>query len=184
MPDTIIETRRITLSRLRSGDAREMFAYRSDPDVRRYQSWEPVSVDEVSTFIGGLASVVFDTPGTWFQFGVRLRGSGELVGDFGVHFPVDEPFQAEVGVTVAPSHQGRGLATEALSGMLSHLFGPAGKHRVFASVDPRNHASMALMRKVGMREEAHFRESLWFKGEWADDLVFAVLASEWEGGPA
>ena len=31
-----------------------------------------------------------------------------------------------------------------------------------------------------MREEAHFVESLWFKGEWVDDVIFAILASEWE----
>jgi RimJ/RimL family protein N-acetyltransferase len=31
-----------------------------------------------------------------------------------------------------------------------------------------------------MRQEAHFRESLWFKGEWADDVVFAILESEWQ----
>ena len=30
-----------------------------------------------------------------------------------------------------------------------------------------------------MRKEAHFVRSLWFKGEWVDDVIFAVLASEW-----
>jgi RimJ/RimL family protein N-acetyltransferase len=34
-------------------------------------------------------------------------------------------------------------------------------------------------RAGGMRQEVHFRESLWFKGEWADDVVFGILASEW-----
>jgi RimJ/RimL family protein N-acetyltransferase len=38
---------------------------------------------------------------------------------------------------------------------------------------------MALLQAVGMRQEAHFRESLWFHGEWADDVVFAMLAGEW-----
>ena len=35
------------------------------------------------------------------------------------------------------------------------------------------------MKRLGMRQEAHFKESLWFKGEWADDVVFAILAREW-----
>jgi RimJ/RimL family protein N-acetyltransferase len=52
-------------------------------------------------------------------------------------------------------------------------------HRVFASVDPRNTASMALFEHLGMRPEAHFRQSLWFKGDWVDDVVFAILKSEW-----
>jgi hypothetical protein len=29
-----------------------------------------------------------------------------------------------------------------------------------------------------MRREAHFVESLWFKGAWADDLIYAVLRRE------
>jgi RimJ/RimL family protein N-acetyltransferase len=65
--------------------------------------------------------------------------------------------------------------------LLGYLFGPLQRHRVFASVDPRNKASVALPQRVGMRQEAHVRESLWFKGQWADDVVFAVLAREWSG---
>jgi RimJ/RimL family protein N-acetyltransferase len=37
----------------------------------------------------------------------------------------------------------------------------------------------ALCRRLGMRQEAHFRESELFKGSWGDELVFAVLATEW-----
>jgi RimJ/RimL family protein N-acetyltransferase len=50
---------------------------------------------------------------------------------------------------------------------------------VYGSVDPRNRASIALLARVGMRQEAHFRKSLWLRGEWVDDLVFAILESEW-----
>jgi RimJ/RimL family protein N-acetyltransferase len=38
---------------------------------------------------------------------------------------------------------------------------------------------MALLKAVGMHQEAHFRESLLFRGEWVDDVVFALLAREW-----
>lgn len=78
-----------------------------------------------------------------------------------------------------PAFQGRGLATEAVVGLLDCLFVRLGKHRVVASVDPRNLASVRLLKRLGMREEAHFRESLLFKGDWVDDAVFAILASEW-----
>jgi RimJ/RimL family protein N-acetyltransferase len=174
-----IVTDRLTLAPLVPDDAERMFAYRSDPDVGRYQSWVPGSVSEVSAFIDRLQGVAFDKPGTWFQLGIRLSGSGLLVGDIGVHVPDGEPRQAEIGFTVAPDHQGRGVAAEAVTGTLAHLFAACGKHRVFASVDPRNAPSTALLARVGMREEAHFRESIWFKGAWADDVVFAILESEW-----
>ena len=64
--------------------------------------------------------------------------------------------------------------------LLDYLFIVLNKHRVFASVDPRNEASMALLRSVGMRLEAHFRQSLFWKGERVDDMVFGLLRSEWK----
>jgi RimJ/RimL family protein N-acetyltransferase len=59
------------------------------------------------------------------------------------------------------------------------VFDQLGRHRIHASVDPRNLASMAMLRALGMRQEAHHRESLWLQDEWVDDVVFAILASEW-----
>jgi RimJ/RimL family protein N-acetyltransferase len=174
-----IVTERLILRALRSDDAEPMFAYRSLPDVHRYQCWEPGSVEEVRSFIAGLESLPFATPGTWYQLGVRLRETEELVGDVGIRFPADEDRQVEIGFTIAPDRQGRGLGTEVVTALLDHAFGPLGMHRVFASVDPRNEPSLALLAKIGMRREAHFRESLWFKGAWADDVVFALLESEW-----
>jgi RimJ/RimL family protein N-acetyltransferase len=178
-PEIVCE--RVTLTQLDSDDAQTLFGYRRDPDVSRYQSWVPHDLDDARRFIDGLRSVPFGTPGSWCQLGIRLRDPGTLVGDVGIHFPADEPRQMEVGFTVAPAHQRRGLGAEAVTGLLDHLFGPLRTHRVFASVDPRNEASMRLLRSIGMRQEACFRESLWFKGQWADDVVFAVLAREWRG---
>jgi RimJ/RimL family protein N-acetyltransferase len=30
-----------------------------------------------------------------------------------------------------------------------------------------------------MRQEAHLREESWFKGEWGDLAIYAVLRHEW-----
>ena len=173
-----ISTDRLILSPLSAADAPALFAYRSLPEVSRYQSWQPKSLDDAAGFIERFASTEFDTPGTWFQFGIRQRESGELVGDLGVHF-LEDGRQTEIGFTLAPASQGRGFGTEAVVGVLDLLFRQLGKHRVFASVDPRNQPSLRLLQRVGMRQEAHFRQSLLFKGEWCDDVVFAVLDSEW-----
>ncbi len=170
---------RVVLRALRPDDAATMFAYRSDPEVARYQSWEPQTVAELRSFIESLARTEPFTPGTWHQLGIASASTGELLGDCGVHVPANEPRSAEVGITLASAAQGRGLAREALRALLAILFGTLGKHRVFCSVDPRNLRSVALLRRMGFRQEAHHRASLWFKGDWADDLVFALLRSEW-----
>jgi aminoglycoside 6'-N-acetyltransferase len=63
--------------------------------------------------------------------------------------------------------------------MLDYAFGTLGLHRVYAELDPRNTASVALCGRLGMREEGYLREDMWLKGEWSDTGVYAVLASEW-----
>lgn len=166
------------LTKLVAADADALFAYRSLSDLARYQGWAPSTVHDAAAFIASMESVEFDTAGTWFQFGIRSQESGELIGDLGVHF-IEDGEQVEIGFTLAPSSQGRGFGAEAVTGLLDHLFGTLRKHRVFASVDPRNTPSLRLLRRIGMREEAHFRSSVFHRGEWTDDVVAAVLASEW-----
>ena len=155
-----------------------MLAYRSDPEVSRYQSWEPATVEELRVFVASLTEI---GPQGWFQVGITLLGTGELIGDLGIRVLPGDPRQAEVGITLAPSFQGRGLASEALRAVLRHLFQDLGLHRIHGSVDPRNTASMRLLRRIGMRQEAHFVESCWCKGEWTDDVIFALLKREWDG---
>ena len=170
---------RVFLRALRGDDADPMFAYRSDPEVMRYQGWEPRTIDEVRAFIAGLAYAQPYAPGTWYQLGIALRTTDELIGDCGVHVPAGEPCQAEFGITLARAHHGRGLASEALRALLSLLFDTLEKHRVFGSIDPRNARSIALVQRAGFRAEALHVQSVWFKGAWADDAVFAMLRSEW-----
>ncbi len=175
--DTVsITTSRLVLNPLKEEDAERLFEYRSNPAIRRFQLFEPRTLEDARAFILASRSEGSD----WCQLGIRLLDSGVLVGDLGIRLPVEQ--QAEVGVTVALDHQRQGIASEALVALLGHLFRVMSIYRVWASVDPRNEASMALFRRLGMRQEAHFRQSLWFKGEFADEVVFAILASEWTAG--
>jgi RimJ/RimL family protein N-acetyltransferase len=172
-------TERLTLRPLRVGDAEAMFRYRSDSEVALFQGWDPGTLDEVEAFVGSMAVVRPNTPGTWFQLAICRTETDELIGDIGMHFPEGRDHEAEFGITLAPEAQGAGFATEALSAVLDYLFGSLEKHRVFGSADPGNEASLRLMERVGMRREAHFRESLWFKGAWVDDVICAILDREW-----
>ena len=172
-----LHTARLTLDELQADDAAALYGYRSDPAISRYQGWRPGSLENARDFIEASQRVAFDTPDTWCQRAIRLRGTGELIGDLGLHFLTDAT--VELGISLARPHQGRGLAGEALAAALGYLFEHLHKHRVFASVDPRNHACLQLLERTGLRREAHFRESLWLDGEWVDDVVFAMLAREW-----
>jgi RimJ/RimL family protein N-acetyltransferase len=86
---------------------------------------------------------------------------------------------AELGYVFHPDHAGRGLATEAATAVMEWGFNEFGLHRIYARCHSRNDASARLMTRLGMRQEAHHVESYLFRGEWADQLVFAILAPEW-----
>jgi len=176
---------RVLLRRFEPADVDAFVAYRSDPAVARFQSWDaPFPRTAGENFIAGLQRQHPDTAGEWFQFAVALAATNQLIGDCGVLTEADDPRQCEIGFTIAPEHQRRGYATEAVGLLARYLFGARGKHRIHACCDARNAASAAVLERVGMRREGHLRASTWAKGEWTDDLVYGLLREEWEAAAA
>jgi RimJ/RimL family protein N-acetyltransferase len=174
---------RLHLRRLREGDATALCAYRSLPDVARLQSWESFGIEEAAKLLSSQAAgTPIGESGSWLQLGLTLVGSGELVGDCGIHFPGGSDQQVELGITLSPLHQGRGLAAEALTSVLRYAFESLGKHRAWAVTDVENDAAARLFRQLGFRQEAHFVEHVWFKGRWSSEFLFAMLRREWVDG--
>ena len=89
----------------------------------------------------------------------------------------------ELGWTVHPAHQGRGYATEGARAFMRLGFERLDLHRITASCDARNEASVRVMERLGMRREAHFREAFLTQGVWSDELIYAILRSEWDTRP-
>lgn len=175
----LIETERLILDPLGSKDAVTLFSYRSLPEVARYQVWWPADACETAAFIDRQSGLTFGTPNAWCQRAIRSKVTGEMIGDFGVHFPPAIRDPIEFGLSLKPTEQRRGYAREVMDAAIDQAFRNWGYRRIIGSVDPRNLASMALCRAVGMREEAHHVESYLLRGEWVDDVIFALLAREW-----
>ena len=172
------ETARLRARAFALTDLDDFVAYRADPDVARYQSWSAYTPDQGRALIEAMHGVEPGVPGEWFQIALEGRAHHALVGDLALHVDGDDPRQAEIGFTLAPGQQGQGYATEALRGYLDWLFVTFGLHRVCAVTDALNTPAAALLDRVGMRREAHHLESVWFKGAWGSELVYAVLAAE------
>jgi RimJ/RimL family protein N-acetyltransferase len=171
-------TERLRVTRFAPEDAATLARYRSDPAVARYQSWDaPVATADVIALIEASAHGDPRAAG-WFQYKVERAEPPGLIGDLGV-CRSDDGRQAELGFTFAPEHQGCGYATEAVRGMVRHLFEAEKLHRVSAGCDARNVRSARLLERVGFRREGHLVAATWIKGEWTDDLLFGLLAREW-----
>ena len=74
-----------------------------------------------------------------------------VVGSAGFHGPPDADGRVEIGYGVEAGQRRRGLATEAVNGLLDWALGQ-GVSRFRASVAPTNVASLAIVRRFGFRE--------------------------------
>lgn len=184
-PDYPIRTRRLRLSPLSLADLDEALEYRSRADVCRYLPFEPQSREQLHRRLtGDLARTEITGEGQGLTWGVRRADTGALVGDVVLMYHSRMHAGGELGYVFAPAAQGQGFATEACATVLALAFGQLGLRRVIARLDARNDRSARLAERLGMRREAYLVQDELFKGEWADTLIYAMLASEWPDSPA
>jgi RimJ/RimL family protein N-acetyltransferase len=174
-----IVSERLMLRPIQLADSDLIFKYRANSVINQYQGWIPKTIEDVHDFISKQTSPEINLPGSWFQFVIMKKDDLELIGDIGVHFLDFAGWQIELGITLSENHHGNGYATEALTEIISFLFNQMNKHRIIASIDPRNLKSIQLFKRLGFRKEAHFKESIFMNDEWIDDLLYAVLKDEW-----
>jgi len=176
----MLETPRLILRPFQDSDLETFAAYRSDPEVARYQGWEaPYSVEKAAEFIAEMKQKQPATRSEWYQLAIELKHGTRLMGDCAFHLLAHDPRQAEIGFTLARQHQGHGYATEAVTRLLDYLFGELNLHRVIAICDVENLASTRLLERLGMRREGYFTENIWFKGAWGSEYLYALLQKEW-----
>lgn len=170
---------RVTLDPLRPDDLEPLFAMQSDPEVCRYLLYEPRSREKVEEVLARDAgAILLEKPGDYLQPVIRDE-HGAFAGTLYLELKSVDDRAAEIGWILLPSAQGHGYAAEAASLLLDFCFDQLGLHRVYAELDPRNTASVALCLRLGMRHEGHFVEDMFLKGEWTDTGRYAILDREW-----
>jgi len=176
-------TPRLVLRRFAAPDAAPFAAYRSVPDVARFQSWEaPYAVERARAMIGWLDERHPDEPGEWYQLALAEREAPDLlIGDCGFRPRADEPLVVDIGFTLSPAAQGHGYATEAVGELVRYLFEDRGKHKVCADCDTRNDGSWRLLERLGFQREGTLRESYREGPHWADEYLYGLLARDWNG---
>ena len=181
LPEYPIETARLTLRYFAPGDFDDLYAYQSRSDVARYLRWDARDRAQARQALERQCrETALNAEGDWLTFAVVWREAGRVVGEVGLRLLSREHRQAEIGFVFNPGYHGRGLATEAAEAMVMLGFDTLGWHRITGSCDARNCGSARLMERIGMRREAHFINNEIVKGRWADELVYAILGTEWK----
>ena len=179
-PGYPIETQRLLLRPYAPHDLDALHAILSREDINRYLYTEPRSHEQVAQVIADGGHDVIEAEGDMLVLGIEPRGGRPLIGNVVLIWTSEEHRQGEIGFVLHPDAQGHGYAGEAAVEMLRLGFDRLGLHRIIGRCDGRNDASARLMARLGMRREAQLREHAWVKGEWTDELVYAMLAAEWQ----
>ncbi|MFF5172997.1 GNAT family N-acetyltransferase [Micromonospora sp. NPDC000089] len=180
IPDLPIRTDRLDLRLFGEGDLDVLHSYQSRADVTRYLYFEPNDLEGSRRALERKRSRdALRAEGDVLNLAVVLRETGAVIGDVILVWTSAAHRQGEIGYVFHPDHAGHGYATEAARAMLRLGFDGLGLHRIAGRLDARNTASARVLERLGMRREAHLRENEFVKGEWTDELVYAVLAREW-----
>jgi RimJ/RimL family protein N-acetyltransferase len=177
-PDYPIKTARLVLRRFTESDLDALHSYHSLPEVARFLLWEARTREESAQSLKfRIDHPTIEKEGDGVVFAVEH--DGDLVGEVNLRWLSAEHGSGELGFIFDPRHHGHGYAREAAAEVLRMGFEQLGLHRIIGRADARNTASAKLMERLGMRREAHFVQNEIVKGEWADEVVYAMLADEW-----
>lgn len=167
-------TQRLSISPLQLADLASFIRYRQDPDVARYQSWEPsYSMEQGRELIRSQEGMEFPDVDEWLQLGVRDRGTQRLIGDLALH-KLEEAGVFEIGYTFASDSQGKGYAYESAARLVQFLFDESAAHKVIATPDSRNSKSISLLKRLGFAEDPAKAWVEEFKGETVSVQFFEL----------
>ncbi len=179
--DIIIKTERLVLRPFERSDLEDVLSYYSLPEVQRYLDWKARDKSEAkSAFEAMRKQTRLTRPGDILTMAIVREKDGAVLGHVSMRWTDATAGQGEVRFAIGPTFRRKGYGTEAVKAMMTYCFEHYRLHRIFAVTAGQNEASARLLRKLGMRLEAHYREHALFMGEWDEELHFAVLAREWQ----
>lgn len=178
-----IVTKRLLLRPFEKTDLDQVMNYYALPEVQRYLDAKGRDRSECGAAIEAMSRQRrFNRPGDVVSLAITRRIDRSLVGQISLRWTDATASQAELRFVVNQDCRGQGYCTEAIRAVLDVAFDESGFHRVFARCGAKNRGSAQMLKGLGMRLEAHYREHALFQGEWDEELHFAILDREWQRG--
>jgi len=177
-----LETERLVLRRLATGDAQLLWELDQDPLVTRYLTggaatpYEQIRDHELPFLLAFYA----EHPGLgWWA--AEERASGLFIGWFHLKPDKFDDGALEIGYRLKRSSWGKGFATEVTKALVQTAFEELNASRVTAYTRPENTASIRVMEKAGLRFECRFVSDA--PGKWRhgrETVAYGLTRSEYE----
>jgi len=175
-----LETERLILRPTSITDAEQMFNnWASDPEVTRYLKWQPHADIEATKSV--LAGWDKDNERLdYYHWGIALKETGQIIGTCGTFGISEKNHSTELGYCMSRVHWGKGIMSESVAAVITHLFNTVGVNRIAACHDPNNIGSGRVMQKCGMVFEGIKRQAGFTARRGFFDLAcYAILKSDY-----
>jgi ribosomal-protein-alanine N-acetyltransferase len=173
----VLSGQQVVLREPRISDAGSLFALLTTPDVARFISPPPSTVEGFERFIAW--TFKRRAAGTSACFAVTLKVFNTAIGIFQVREAEPGCGTAEWGFAIGSPFWGTGVFEEAAQLVLAFAFETLGVHRLEARAAVRNGRGTGALRKIGGVPEGVLRKSLLCNGEYLDQVMYAIVEDDW-----
>lgn len=166
-----IETHRLLLRTFEEKDYDDLYEFLMQRKDDQYESYPGI------TYENGREHLKYRLGSEEF-YAIELKDAGKVIGN--VYFGNRDFDAKEVGYIVNKKYQRLRYATEAVKAVIENGFNQQ-VHRVYAECDPNNICSWGLLEHLGFKQEAYFRQNVYFKKDkngspiWQDTYVYCLL---------
>ncbi|WP_327633817.1 GNAT family N-acetyltransferase [Kribbella sp. NBC_00482] len=165
----------VVLRQLDEGDYEALSAAMDDPDVAR--------------LTGSHGEIGEEQAREWMRtrkdqtdrldLAIVDKASGAVVGEAVLNDWDRDNQCCNFRILIGASGQGRGLGTEATRLIVGYGIEQLGLHRISLGVYTFNPRARRAYEKAGFKTEGVLRDALLWEGEWVDEIVMSVLATDW-----
>lgn len=174
-----LTTERLTLQLHELSDAEDLFILRSDPKVMTYMDKPPA--ENISVVIERIKDIRKDFENQkGINWTIKIKNSSEAIGYMSLWRIDHQNHRAELGYALKKEYWKQGISYEAAEKVIDFAFHNLKVHSIMANINPLNKGSEALLKKLGFRQEAYFREDFYFNGKFLDSAIFSLLQSDWK----
>jgi len=171
-----IQSKRLILRKITSGDIDMIYSFMSDPEVTRYEDWIPhESVDYTRGFFQWLTGDYMDEK--TYCWGLQL---GDEVVGFAMVVDVNE-WSGSIAYYIKRDLWSNGYATETVNAIMNYMFNEVGIDRITAKHSIKNVASGKVLKKAGMRYRGHVKDFEYYssKAEWHDCDFYGITREQY-----
>ena len=173
----VFKSRRVIMRELVKADATTLLSMLTSEEVAKFISPPPTTPEGFEKFIQW--AIRERQAGKQMMFGIVPEGYEHAVGLVQIRAIAPRFSVAEWGFALGSPFWGTGLFLAGARTAVDFAFNHTDVHRLEARAAVHNHRGNGALRKLGAVQECILRGSLLKNGQYLDQFMWSILASDW-----